>query len=71
MLFSSAPLVLYSNFVPHVTLSLSDANSIGDNGAEALSAALKDSRLQKLDLSTLSSAAILGALHERPGSALL
>jgi hypothetical protein len=68
--FSSAPLVLYSNFVPRVTLSLSGKNSIGDEGAKALSAALKDSRLETLCLGKLSAAAILGALHERPGSAL-
>ena len=46
--------MLYSNFVPHVTLSLSVSNSIGNNGAEALAAALKDSRLEKLYLGTLS-----------------
>ena len=54
VLYTSAPLVLYSNFVPRVTLSLSGFNSIGDEGAKALSAALKDSRLEKLYLSTLS-----------------
>ena len=54
MLFTSAPVVLYSNFVPHVILSLSDGNSIGDEGAKALSAALKDSRLETLHFSTLS-----------------
>jgi hypothetical protein len=62
--------VLYAVFVADVTLSLSDGNKLTDAGAEALAAALKDSRLQTLWLGTLSSAAILGALHERPASAL-
>jgi hypothetical protein len=70
VLFSRAPVVLYSNCVPRVTLSLSDNNSIGDEGAKALSAALKDSRLEKLYLGTLSSAARCGDFPSRPGSAL-
>jgi hypothetical protein len=55
--------VLYSNSVPDVTLSLSAYNSIGDEGAKALSAALKDSRLEKLSLCTLSVAANFGSLQ--------
>jgi hypothetical protein len=55
--------VLYSNCVPRVTLSLSGGNKLTDAGAEALSAALKDSRLEKLYLCTLSAAAIFGAFQ--------
>ena len=55
--------MLYAVFVADVTLSLSDWNSIGDEGAKALSAALKDSRLEKLYLGTLSSAAIFGVFQ--------
>jgi hypothetical protein len=69
-IFRRAPVVLYANLVPDVTLSLSGGNSIGDEGATALAAGLKDSSLSKLNLSTLSAAAIFGALHERPASAL-
>jgi hypothetical protein len=54
VLYTSAPLVLYSNFVPRVTLSLSGGNSIGDEGVTALAAALKDSSLSVLDLCTVS-----------------
>ena len=70
VLFTSAPLVLYAVFVADVTLSLSDDNAIGDQGAEALARGLPDSQITKLSLCTLSAAAILGALHERPASAL-
>jgi hypothetical protein len=62
VLFSSAPLLLYTIFVTYVTLSLSGGNKLTDAGAEALAAVLKDSQLQKLYLSTLSSAAIFGVL---------
>ena len=52
--------MLYSNFVPHVILSLSDGNSIGDEGVTALAAGLKDSSLSVLRLCTLSAAAKFG-----------
>jgi hypothetical protein len=71
VLFSSAPVVLYAIFVADVTLSLSDENAIGDQGAEALARGLPDSQITVLSLCTLSAAAIFGTFHERPASALL
>ena len=60
-----APIVLYTNSVPRTSpyLYLSDENQVSDAGASALAAALKDSSLSVLALSTLSAAAILGAFH--------
>ena len=70
MLFTSAPLVLYAVFVADVTLSLSGSNKLTDAGAEALARGLPDSQITILNLGKLSAAAIFGALHERPASAL-
>jgi hypothetical protein len=61
--YSSAPLVLYSNCVPRVTLSLSDENHIGDMGAEALARGLPDSQITYLSLGKLSAAAIFGTFQ--------
>ena len=61
--FSSAPLLLYTIFVAYVTLSLSDNNAIGDQGAEALARGLPDSQITHLNLSTLSAAAIFGTFQ--------
>ena len=61
LLIPLSPLTLCSS--SHVTLSLSDNNSIGNQGAEALARGLSGSQLKELNLCKSYPIVILGAFH--------